>query len=275
MVLTKSDCDIKYIIFKIKNQRVRPRPLLSPSLLLTPGSPSLGNTENYLCVDFCLRDRNSHPGRGWAGRGPGAGRSGPRVSRSLSRSGRLPSPRRAGLARGATSPRGLGARRSGSSKRRNTAQHRPWSPGALGAPMGAEGSARLARPGRPPVAARVGEDGRRSEEPSTGTPAPSGLVRAPAGPAPRRPNDEKQELLPGPTAASAPRPVGNGRQRSELSRPSQPPASERTPEPVPPLPGRARPPSRGGPRRGWRFRLAGPGGPAWPISARGLFCCHF
>lgn len=39
MVLRKSDCDIKYIIFKVKKQQVRPCPLCSPSFFITLGSP--------------------------------------------------------------------------------------------------------------------------------------------------------------------------------------------------------------------------------------------
>lgn len=73
--------------------------------------------------------------------------------------------------------------------------------------------------------------------------------RARAGRAPRRPDDRtcpgrQQKPLPEPIAPSTPRPVRSGHQRSELSRPSQLPASEQTPEPVPPGEARRRRPAR-------------------------------
>lgn len=108
--------------------------------------------------------------------------------------------------------------------------------------MGAEGSGRLARPGRPPAAARVGEEGRRSAEPSTGTAARSRLLRAlcqatalplRAAPATRSESGYQDPLRPPPGG-----PWAVGVSAQNFPGLASPPASERTPEPVPPRPGR-------------------------------------
>lgn len=207
----------------------------------------MGNTENYLCVALCLRDRNSHPGRGWAGRGLGAaGLASPAACPA--RPPALPTPRRPrarchfparargpllGIQQTVVIPPNTGPGVRG--PRSTHGRRRLWPPRAARTAPG--GSARGGR--RAPLC--------RAQHRDSGTqPAGPRFVPGDCAPAPRRPSDQKRERLPGPAAASARRPVGSGRQRSELSRPSQPPASERTPEPVPPRPGRARPPS---PRR--------------------------
>lgn len=164
MVLTKSDCDIKYIIFKVKKPSgFDPVPSSPPPVLLTPGSPVWG-MQRIICLLISARDRNSHPGGAGReaplGRGLGAGGSGPRLSRGLSRWApplALPTPRRPRRrrARGAVSPRRRGARFSGSFET-SKPRHRLRSLGALGTPMGAEASARPAAQVQPPLEARVG-----------------------------------------------------------------------------------------------------------------------
>lgn len=79
MVLRKSDCDIKYIIFKVKKQRVRPCPLRSPSFFITLGSP-VWEIPRIICLLISAGETGTHTREG-AVRGkplatrPGAPRS--------------------------------------------------------------------------------------------------------------------------------------------------------------------------------------------------------
>ncbi|XP_036079262.1 collagen alpha-1(I) chain-like [Rousettus aegyptiacus] len=153
--------------------------------------------------------------------------------------GRLPS---AGLARGATSPQGLRARCSDPA----TVVIPPdTGPGVRG-------------PSEPPWAPKPlpalrGRDQprwqRRSEEPSTGTPASGRPVRAscqatalPQGPLHAAPTTRGKS---GSQGHRGPRPAARGEWASarNFAAPASAPASARTPGPVPPRPGRARPPS--------------------------------
>nr|KAF6295987.1 hypothetical protein mMyoMyo1_009119 [Myotis myotis] len=71
VVLTKSDCDIKYIIFKVKNSGFDPHPPLSippPH----PGCSVWGKTENYLLISVGETGTHAQEG-GRPGERPGAG----------------------------------------------------------------------------------------------------------------------------------------------------------------------------------------------------------
>lgn len=72
VVLAKSDCDIKYIIFKVKAQRARPCPLLHPRFLRTR-VPAVGSAWSVLpagCWGAPAR-LDPGPGRSLAGGCPG------------------------------------------------------------------------------------------------------------------------------------------------------------------------------------------------------------
>lgn len=188
MVLTKSDCDIKYIIFKVKKPSgFDPVPSSPPPVLLTPGSPVWG-MQRIICLLISARDRNSHPGGAGReaplGRGLGAGGSGPRLSRGLSRWApplALPTPRRPRRrrARGAVSPRRRGARFSGSFETSKPPAQAPESRGPRnthggrsvcsprGAGTAAPGSAR-GMPKGAPLKAPARSPGRALRRPSRG-----------------------------------------------------------------------------------------------------------
>lgn len=142
VVLTKSDCDIKHKIFKVKKPTGS---ALSPPLsvlLPLPRFPSLGNTENYLLIsagetrthtqEGVVREETLGPSRGLRG---AAGLISPAPARWR------PSPRRAGLGSGAHAvpfPReALGSYSSGSLEK-SKCPARLRSLGAVGAPTGAE-----------------------------------------------------------------------------------------------------------------------------------------
>lgn len=116
VVLTKSDCDIKYIIFKVKkkNQRVRPCPLLSPSFLLThtyPPSPRLGSPvweiPRIICLLICAPETGTHTQGGSGGTPGAAGLVSPAASFARLRQPALPGPH-TGCPSLPPSPAGLG-----------------------------------------------------------------------------------------------------------------------------------------------------------------------
>lgn len=202
MVLTKSDCDIKCIIFKVKNQRVRPpRPLLPPSLRLTPGSP-VWEIPRVSCLLISAGETGTRAREGWGRGAPLQAGAGRRGAAGLGGSAARPAPparppwsRRAGRARGATYTPGLAARTSKVELAARAPDARgPRSP-HRGRRLYRPCSARIASPGRARGWRRAPREGRSAGRAAAlgGAPGirralPRHLVQndcAPAGPAPR------------------------------------------------------------------------------------------
>lgn len=143
--LTKSDCDIKYIIFKVKNQRVRPCPLLSPVFSSPPGAP-VWEIPRIICL-LISPERQELTPRSWGRGALQAGRGLPRgllAARAASPRPPLAARPRGRRARGAPARRRLGVHSAASSKPHS--QRRLRSPRAPVTPVVAK---RLPAPRRP------------------------------------------------------------------------------------------------------------------------------
>ena len=142
MVLTKSDCDIKYKFLKVKKATSS---ALSPPLsvlLPRPRFPSLGNTENYLLISG--GETGTHTREGVVREephGPGGELRGAAGLISPAPARWRPSPRRAGLGSGAHAvpfPREALRSYSSGSLEKSKCSARLRSLGAVGVPTGAE-----------------------------------------------------------------------------------------------------------------------------------------
>lgn len=198
VVLTKSDCDIKYIIFKVKNQRARPPPSsLHPSS--TPRLLSLGK-DRELFVDFCWRGRNSHPGGGRPGERRPPHLPGPALHRQVPT---LPKPRRP-PACGPFAPEGLGPLPAP-----------PDPPNVQVPPSTGSGNTQRGWRRQPPLATRVAGEG-RSQGPA-GPPRGTGIGRADRSAA--RTRARQGAGAPSRAAVSSTAARGSGHRGAELSRP--------------------------------------------------------
>lgn len=128
----------------------------------------MGNTENYLCVALCLRDRNSHPGRGWAGRGLGAAGLASPAACPAPAPAACP-PHAAQASRAVPLPReGSGPAARDPANGRNTSQHRPWSPGPSEHPWAPKALAASRGPDGPRRQRAWGKKGAALQSPAQG-----------------------------------------------------------------------------------------------------------